>query len=61
MSMNIPLMLKDHGPTTLAELDEEIARLVSRIADLAHRRSMIQTHLAVQQAFVPDLEPSSAS
>jgi hypothetical protein len=59
MSINIPLMVSDHGQPEIEALDAEISRLVERIADLSHRRSLIHTHVKVQQAFA--LEPVSSS
>lgn len=57
MSFNLPLVLKEHAPTSLAEIDTEIERLVNRVALLVQQRNIIETHLRVQTALdgpVPD-------
>lgn len=49
-SMNIPLMLQEHGRGTIDELDREIRATTERLAQLVHQRVMVQAHMTLGEA-----------
>lgn len=49
-SMNIPLMLQEHGRATIEELDREIRTTTERLAQLVQQRVMVQAHMALSEA-----------
>lgn len=49
-SMNIPLMLQEHGRATIEELDREIRTTTERLAHLVQQRVMVQAHMALSEA-----------
>jgi lipase chaperone LimK len=49
-SMNIPLMLQEHGRATVDELDREIRAMTERLAQLVHQRVMVQAHMTLGEA-----------
>lgn len=51
MSFNLPLVLREHAPGTIDAIDDEINRLVTRIAELVQERGVVETHLRLQAAF----------
>jgi len=50
MTFNLPLMLQEHGPGTIAEIDRDIKATVEQLGVLLRRRSVIELHLQVQAA-----------
>lgn len=65
-SMNIPLMLHEHGRATIEELDREIRTTTERLAQLVQQRVMVQAHMALSEAsqravITPALEDSHAA
>lgn len=49
-SMNIPLMLHEHGRATIEELDREIRATTERLAQLVQQRVMVQAHMTLSEA-----------
>ena len=49
-SMNIPLMLQEHGRATIEELDREIRAATERLAQLIQQRVMVQAHMTLGEA-----------
>lgn len=49
-SMNIPLMLHEHGRATIEELDREIRATTERLAHLIQQRVMVQAHMTLGEA-----------
>ena len=49
-SMNIPLMLQEHGRATIEELDREIRAATERLAHLIQQRVMVQAHMTLGEA-----------
>lgn len=52
-SMNIPLMLQEHGKATVEDLDREIRSTTERLAQLCQQRATVQAHIALEYAFRP--------
>jgi antitoxin component HigA of HigAB toxin-antitoxin module len=52
-SMNVPLMLQEHGKATVEDLDREIRSTTERLAVLCQRRAIVLAHIALGQAFGP--------
>ena len=52
-SMNIPLMLHEHGRNTVEELDREIRAVTERLALLHQQRAIVRAHIALGEAFAP--------
>lgn len=52
-SMNIPLMLQEHGKATVEDLDREIRSTTERLAQLCQQRSIVQAHMMLGYAFGP--------
>jgi hypothetical protein len=61
VSINLPLVFRDHAPSTLETLDSEVQRLSHRIAELAQRRAIIETHLTLQKALELAMSPARGS
>jgi len=56
-SMNIPLMLHEHGRGTVEELDREIRAVTERLAQLHQQRAIVRAHIALGEAFAATLHP----
>lgn len=56
MTINFQLIIHDHADNTLRELDEEIARMTAKLAQLHRERMQVIAHATLSDAFILDSE-----
>jgi len=55
MTINFALIIRDHADNTLRELDDEIARMTARLAQLHRERMQVVAHATLNDALNLDI------
>jgi hypothetical protein len=51
MSLNFDVVMRDHGSSSLREIDDAITLLTSRLVRLHHQRTALAAYLQLHESF----------